>query len=111
MYAQQKHYRRAIKSFDKALALTGPDANTYRGRGHAYERLGEIKKAKRDFQRTIELAPKNAANWTNMGLIDARLGSYNAAVNFTKKALDLDPKDSMAKELYDACFALISDSK
>ncbi len=55
-----KDYQGAIEDFTHAIEFDPHDANSYVGRGIAYQKIGNTKAAREDFEKAVSLNPELA---------------------------------------------------
>ncbi len=108
LYSAQKLFEKAILAFDQALRHTPKEeraerANIHCGRGHAYEKLGNLSRALLDFRISTRLNPVVADYWINLGLIEAKLSNFDSAISSLKKALRVEPQNKKAQLLLELC--------
>ncbi len=72
MHSALNNYRKAVGSYDRALAIDSADLQALTGRGLAYCRLGDYAAAEKDFEIVVRMRGSDAAAFINRG--DARLG-------------------------------------
>jgi tetratricopeptide (TPR) repeat protein len=65
----------------------------YRGRGAAYQVLGEYKRSIQDFDEAIRLDPENAMAYYNRGISYSNLGKLEEAERDFAKAKELGYAD------------------
>jgi tetratricopeptide (TPR) repeat protein len=99
--------RRAVASFEAALALEPRAVAAMVNASIAHARLGEVDKAERSLRHALELAPDDAAANLNMGLLKAETKDLGLAEGFLRKALKADPQ--LAQAAYNLCVITAND--
>lgn len=101
-YFQEKNYKSAIKSINKAIKMVSKDkdiysrsnfATMYNSRGLAYSSLKEYKLAIKDYTKAIELSPRNAVYIMNRGAVKSKFGKYKLAINDLNKSIKLNANE------------------
>ena len=95
-YNELKQYERAIKDFDKAIALKSDYIEAYFNRGVNYVELGQYERAIKDFDKAIKLKPDYASAYNNRGVSYNGLELYEHAIADYDKAIELDPEHAAA---------------
>jgi lipoprotein NlpI len=85
---------RAIKDYNQAIQLDLKVANTYVGRGLAYEFKGDYDRAIKDYNQAIQLDPKFASAYVGRGRLNLYAGDLPRALADLSQANALDPKDA-----------------
>ena len=97
-YSRLERFADSAAAFDKALALSAPDAPDrwylLYGRGGAYERAGDWKKAEADLRAALALSPNEAAilNYLGYAMLD-RGERLAEATQLIEKAVAAKPDD------------------
>lgn len=97
-YFKKGEYQKAIKEFEKAIALQPDFAPAYNRLGMAYAILKDFAMAEKNFKKVIELAPEVDRGYLNLGLLFELKGERERAISYLKKALALNPENKKAKE-------------
>ena len=96
---------KAIKSFERAIAIDPKKPGGYLGRANSLNTMGRYKDCLADYSRALELDPKLANAYANRGIAHAHLGEIDKAIADYEKALALDPKiddkPGFVKRLFD----------
>ncbi|MFA5780099.1 MAG: tetratricopeptide repeat protein [Elusimicrobiota bacterium] len=91
VYTEMKQYDRAIRDFDKAIALNLTYECAYSNRGYVYFKKGDYEKAMKDFNKAIKLCNGLSVAYYNRGNIFYKKGNLNKALNDLNKAIEFDP--------------------
>ena len=93
--------KQEIDNYSKQLKLNPQDANTYRLRGLAKNKLGDTQGSKEDFQQAYEISIKarykplsDADSYILRGLNSERL-NYQKAIDDYDKAITLEPSNAL----------------
>jgi tetratricopeptide (TPR) repeat protein len=86
---KEKNYKKAIASFDKAIAQNPKFGFSYSNRAYAKLMDGDTKGAMKDVNRSLELAPKNSYAYKNRALIFIAENKISSACLDLKKAQEL----------------------
>jgi len=97
-HLQMREYERAIRDFDRALALQPGLVVAWRQRGIAYRGKGDYERALADFDQAILLAPSDARLYTERGLTYELLGDYPRAIREFDRAISFKPNNAPAIE-------------
>lgn len=97
-HLQMRQYERAIRDFDRALALQPGLVVAWRQRGIAYRDKGDYERALADFEQAILLAPSDARLYTERGLAYELLGDYANAIRDFDRAISFKPNNAPAIE-------------
>jgi len=89
-------HERAIKDYDRAIALNPNDTAAYNNRGLAYADLNKHERAIKDYDKAIALNPALAEAYSNRGLAYAELNKYERAIEDYDKAIELNPNYAAA---------------
>lgn len=89
-------HREAIAAFDKAIRLNPRSAETYNGRGIAYDELIQYERAIKDYDAALALNPKYAEAYFNRGNAYSDLGQSERAIKDYDEAIRLDQNNSGA---------------
>jgi len=92
-YLLDNSERKAIRFFDKALALDPADFAAARHLGLAFSNLGREKRAMAWFTRAISLNPRDYDALRQSGVSLSKLGKDREAIEWYKKALAVNEKD------------------
>jgi len=93
-YSQKGDYDRALKEFDKALAIDQRSAEIYNNRGIAYSKNGEYDLAIADFKRALEIKPESAEFNYNLGITYAKKGQPELGLSKVNRAIEINPSDA-----------------
>ena len=100
---QGKH-RLAIQDFNKALTITGTNAETLLMRAYSKERTLDLKGALNDYTRALRLDPMLGKAYSNRGNVYYKLKQYRLAVADYNRAIEYYPDE--AKLFYNRGLAL-----
>ena len=84
-------YQQAIVVYSRSINLLPNDADSYLGRGYAYEKLGEYQKALSDYSQVIALKPEDPQAYFVRGLLYDFLGKTDQAIQDYTTAISLKP--------------------
>lgn len=97
-HLQMRQYERAIRDFDRALALQPGLVVAWRQRALAYRSKGDYERALADFEQAILLAPSDARLYTERGVAYELLGDYASAIRDFNRAIAFKPNHAAAIE-------------
>jgi lipoprotein NlpI len=97
-HLQMREYERAIRDFDRALALEPGLTVAWRQRALAYRSKGDYERALADFEQAILLAPSDARLYTDRGVAYELLGDYASAIRDFTRAISFKPNYAPAIE-------------
>jgi lipoprotein NlpI len=97
-HLQMREYERAIRDFDRALALEPGLVVAWRQRALAYRSKGDYERALADFEQAILLAPSDARLYTDRGVAYELLGDYPNAIRDFNRAIAFKPNHASAIE-------------
>jgi lipoprotein NlpI len=97
-HLQMREYERAIRDFDRALALEPGLVVAWRQRALAYRSKGDYERALADFEQAILLAPSDARLYTDRGVAYELLGDYPSAIRDFNRAIAFKPNHASAIE-------------
>jgi tetratricopeptide (TPR) repeat protein len=73
LYAEQKRFDEAIAWYTRVLAVISNDPQVYFSRGEAYQKKGDLNRAKDDFEQVVRLAPQFPGAGEKLSAIRSRL--------------------------------------
>ncbi len=88
--AKRGEYEKAVKTYDRAIALDPDFADAYYNRGLAKIHLKEFQEAIEDFDKAITLKPDDIFCYLNRGVARDQLKEFQGAIEDFDKAIDLD---------------------
>jgi tetratricopeptide (TPR) repeat protein len=91
LYYLLKEYRKALKTFDKAVEVRGDFSQAYRYKALSQYALDDFDGALTSFKRAVEIDPEDAGSTYNISCIYSRRGEIAEAVAWLKKAMIMDP--------------------
>jgi len=97
-HLQMREYERAIRDFDRALALNPGLVAAWRQRALAYRGKGDYERALADFEQAILLAPGDARLYTDRAVAYELLGDYASAIRDFNRAIAFKPNYASAIE-------------
>jgi lipoprotein NlpI len=97
-HLQMREYERAIRDFDRALALEPGLVVAWRQRALAYRSKGDYERALADFEQAILLAPNDARLYSDRGVAYELLGDYPSAIRDFNRAIAFKPNHASAIE-------------
>jgi protein O-mannosyl-transferase len=83
---------RALKDFDKAIAIDPADYRAYNNRGCLYFGTGLTDKSIEDFNKAISINPKYDKAYNNRGFAYIEKTQYDRAIEDYSKAIALNPR-------------------
>lgn len=89
-------YQQAIVVYSRSINLLPNDADSYLGRGYAYENLGEYQKALSDYSQVIALKPRDPRAYFVRGLLYDLMGKTDRAIQDYSTAISLQPNNADA---------------
>jgi lipoprotein NlpI len=95
-HLQMREYDRALRDFDRALALDPGLVVAWRQRALAYRGKGDYERALADFEQAILLAPSDARLYTERGVTFELLGDYASAIRDFNRAIAFRPNHAPA---------------
>jgi tetratricopeptide (TPR) repeat protein len=99
--------RKAIKFFDKSIALDPSDFESLRHKGLAFSNLGREKKGMEWFAKAIEMNPQDYDAMRQTGVSLSKLGKDRAAIEWYRKALAVNENDYDAMRQLGISLAMI----
>jgi lipoprotein NlpI len=97
-HLQMGQWDRAIRDFDRALALQPGLVVAWKQRGLAHRGKRDYERALADFDQAILLAPSDARLYTDRGLTFELLGDYTQAIRDFDRAISFKPNHAPAIE-------------
>lgn len=95
---RSQHYARAIRAYEKAVAIKPNDPVYHYNLGVAHLRAGQPPSAVDHLQKTVVLQPDMACAYSDLCLALTRSGAIEAAVASGENAVKLAPDDAAAHE-------------
>ena len=89
-------FDKAIKDYDKAIALSPSYYEAFFNRGTAFETKGQLDKAIVDYDKAIALNPSYYEAYANRGMIYEKMGQPDKAIEEYHKTITLDPSSHEA---------------
>jgi len=97
-HLQMREYERAIRDFDRALALDPGLVAAWRQRALAHRGKGDYERALADLEQAILLAPSDPRFYTDRGVTYELLGDYSSAIRDFSRAIAFKPNHAPALE-------------
>ena len=97
-HLQMGEYDRAVRDFDRALALDPGLVVAWRQRALAYRGKGDYERALADFEQATLLAPSDPRLYTERGVTYELLGDYANAIRDFNRAIAFRPTHAPAIE-------------
>src|SRR4051812_38214090 len=97
-HLQMREYDRAVRDFDRALALDPGLVVAWRQRALAYRAKGDYERALADFEQALLLAPSDPRLYTERGVTYELLGDYTSAIRDFSRAIAFRPNHAPAIE-------------
>ena len=91
-YSNIGNFKKAIKSFEKAVELKPNYAEAYNNLGNLYRRKGESDMAKKNYMHALAINPTYSEALNNMGVVFHNSGNLKNAKKYYSKALELKPE-------------------
>ncbi|QCX01439.1 tetratricopeptide repeat protein [Aggregatimonas sangjinii] len=88
------YHHKAIKEFQKAIALNPKKANRHINLGLCYTRLRDYDSGILHYERALKLDPNSSLAYLNLGALYAEKGLYDESVNSISKAIVLNKNNS-----------------
>nr|ACN58888.1 TPR repeat protein [uncultured bacterium BLR13] len=88
---EMQHLEDALRSYDRALELTGGDADTYYNRAVALQALQRQEDALHSYDQALELNAGDDQAWNNRAVVFQQTKRYAAALQSVEQALALNP--------------------
>ncbi len=104
---RMRDHPRAIRAFERAIALQPNAVQAWHGLGSALRATGELDAASEAFRKATELEPDYAPAWVNLGAVQRLLGRIEEALDSLKRAETLGHR---GPELGDAINGALSDA-
>jgi tetratricopeptide (TPR) repeat protein len=92
-----KKYRKAIKTYDRALALDSELPRALLHRAISLAMIEDWKEAVKSAEAATKLVPEDAGAWRTLGDVNLRAGKHKAAMKALKKASEIDPEDASTR--------------
>lgn len=86
----------AVRSYTRALAVGGPDAQTAFDLAFALSQAGDTARAIARYREVVQLDPLRADAWINLGDLLADADDTDAAIECFRHAIELQPGDAVA---------------
>lgn len=99
--------RKAIRFFDRAIALDPSDAECYRDKGLAFSNLGRERRAMTWFARALEINPLDYDAMRQTGVSLSKLGKDREAIGWYRRALGVNENDYDAMRQLAVSLAMI----
>lgn len=90
---RRREFRKALASFDKALALKGTASRVLQRRAEAHFRLGDVSQAVADLRSALEVDPKNGNLYSQLALMRVRSHDYVQAERDLGQSAEVGPED------------------
>jgi lipoprotein NlpI len=95
-HLQQGEYDRAIRDFDRALALQPGLVVAWKNRGLAHKGKGDFERALADYEQAILFAPNDARIYNDRGVTYLAMNDYAHAIQDFDRAITLKPDQAAA---------------
>ena len=76
---------------DRAVSLSGSDAETHAARGGVFQRTGEYAQAVAEYRRAVSLRPRDYYLWMLLGVTEDQNGDQDAALLALRQSVALAP--------------------
>ncbi len=95
-HLQQGEFDRAIRDFDRALALQPGFVVAWKNRGLANKGKGDYERALADYDQAILLTPGDARLYNDRGVVYLAMNDYSRAIADFERAIGLKPDHALA---------------
>jgi len=95
-HLQKGDYDRAIRDFDRAIALQPGLVVAWKNRGHAYKNKGDLERALADYDQAILLTPGDARLYNDRGIVYTSMNDLTRAIRDFDQAITLKPDHALA---------------
>jgi lipoprotein NlpI len=95
-HLQQREYDRAIRDFDRAIALQPGLVVAWRNRGLAHREKGDYERAIADYDQAALISPGDARVFNERGLTYVGMDDYPHAIQDFDRAISLKPNHAAA---------------
>lgn len=106
---QQQNYKEAIRHYNKAIVLH-PTTELAMTIGSAYQRLGELKKARDSYEFALDLDAGNLDARSSIATTYVADGDYEAALEQAQLVLEKNEAHASALATTAICYGLLNDS-
>jgi len=89
-------YKKAIRSYNRALKSNPDDERIHLNLGNAYKNLGMLKEAVTSYKHVVHTKPNNANAHYNLGLAYGKLGMHKQAKNSLQQCITINPNNANA---------------
>ncbi len=93
---ESRQFDKALKSFDRAIALFPGYFQAFTQRGHLRVTMGKFEDAEKDFARALELDAQYEPALRGSGIVKIRQGKYADALRDLDLAVAKEPRDASA---------------
>jgi len=103
-------YDKAIRAYDRCLAIRSHSGGVWRGLGVALRKAGQLKDSVDALQQSVAYQPDHAPTYIDLGLSLGAVGDRSGAVDAYQRALALRPDLQRAEKLLNEARATADDS-
>jgi tetratricopeptide (TPR) repeat protein len=91
VYFGRQDYRKAVQSYDKAIAIAPAFSAPYNQAGYAYRFLEDYEQSERIFRKYTELIPDDPNPYDSYAELLMKVGRFDESIAAYRKALSIDP--------------------
>lgn len=89
-------FKKAIKSYNRALKINPQDDKIHFNLAHAYKNLGMFKEAVKSYKYVVHTKPNSSKAHYYLGLAYGKTGMYKQAKNSLEQSLMIDSSNALA---------------
>lgn len=85
------NYQEALSTYDELIQLDSTDEGPFIMKGHIYNTLGDLNKAKNAFRKAIKINPNNLWGYAGLSNTQKEEGNFDYALELINKSDELEP--------------------